>query len=83
LAFFFNFFRQALLSNYNTKDLVYLDAGLDGFSLDKLAPFVNGANIQDIFTELSNAIYHVERNGNGKIIFTDLSIKLTRLIHKK
>jgi DNA polymerase-3 subunit delta' len=28
-------------------------------------------------------MYHVERNGNAKIILTDLSIKLTRLIHKK
>jgi DNA polymerase-3 subunit delta' len=27
-------------------------------------------------------MYHVERNGNAKIILTDLSIKLT-LIHKK
>jgi hypothetical protein len=25
-------------------------------------------------------MYHVERNGNAKIILTDLSIKLTRLI---
>jgi len=27
-------------------------------------------------------MYHIERNGNAKIILTDLSIKLTRLIHK-
>ena len=40
-------------------------------------------NILDIFDELSEAMYHVERNGNPKIIFTDLSIKLTRLIHRK
>ena len=32
---------------------------------------------------LEDAEYHVERNGNAKIIFTDLSIQLTRLIHKK
>lgn len=83
LNYCIHFFRQALLANYNTKDLVYLDAGLEGFSLDKLAPFVNGANIQEIFKEISDAIYHIERNGNGKIILTDLSIKLTRLIHKK
>lgn len=83
LNYCINFFRQALLANYNTKDLVYLDAGLEGFSLDKLAPFVNGANIEEIFKEISDAIYHIERNGNGKIILTDLSIKLTRLIHKK
>jgi DNA polymerase-3 subunit delta' len=35
-----------------------------------------------LFLELSDAMYHVERNGNAKIILTDLSIKLTRLIHK-
>ena len=48
----------------------------------KFAPFVNGANITDIYKELEDAIYHIERNGNSKIILTDLSIKLTRLIHK-
>ncbi|MFT7036574.1 MAG: DNA polymerase-3 subunit delta' [Cyclobacteriaceae bacterium] len=32
---------------------------------------------------LEDAAYHIERNGNPKIIFTDLSIQLTRLIHKK
>ena len=36
-----------------------------------------------ISNELQDAIYHIERNGNSKIILTDLSIKLTRLLHKK
>jgi hypothetical protein len=35
-----------------------------------------------IFSKNSLTQYHVERNGNAKIILTDLSIKLTRLIHK-
>ena len=83
LHYCIEFFRQALLENYSTKDLVYLDEGLDDFELKKFAPFVNGSNINEIFKELSDAIYHIERNGNGKIILTDLSIKLTRLIHKK
>jgi len=83
LHYCIEFFRQALLENYTTKDLVYLDEGLDGFELKKFAPFVNGENINEIFKEISDAIYHIERNGNGKIILTDLSIKLTRLIHKK
>jgi DNA polymerase-3 subunit delta' len=56
---------------------------VDGFKLEKLAPFVTGNNITEIFKELSDASYHIERNGNAKIILTDLSIKLTRLIHKK
>lgn len=83
LHYCIEFFRQAMLENYTAEDLVYLDEGLDGFELKKFAPFVNGGNIDEIFKELSNAIYHIERNGNGKIILTDLSIKLTRLIHKK
>lgn len=76
-----NLFRQALLYNYETKKLVYFEPTIANFSLEKFAPFVSGNNINGIFNELSEAIYHIERNGNAKIIFTDLSIKLTRLIH--
>ena len=83
LNFCINMFRQALLLNYETPQLVYMETTVEKFSLEKFAPFVNGNNINDIFKELSDAIYHIERNGNAKIILTDLSIKLTRLIHKK
>ncbi|WP_394759826.1 ATP-binding protein [Flavobacterium sp.] len=83
LHFCIEMFRQALLLNYETEKLVYLETAVEKFSLEKFAPFVNGNNINDIFKELSDAIYHIERNGNAKIVLTDLSIKLTRLIHKK
>ena len=75
--------RQALLLNYNARDLVYLKIHLEGFDLNKFAPFVHENNILAIVEELEKAIFHVERNGNAKIIFTDLSIKLTRLLHTK
>lgn len=83
LQFCMEMFRQALLINYETPGLVYFEPKVDKFKLENFAPFVNGNNIQDIFKELSDAMYHIERNGNAKIILTDLSIKLTRLIHKK
>lgn len=83
LQFCMEMFRQALLINYETSGLVYFEPKVDKFKLENFAPFVNGNNIQDIFKELSDAMYHIERNGNAKIILTDLSIKLTRLIHKK
>lgn len=76
-------FRQALLYNYETKSLVYLEPKTSGFTFEKFAPFVTGNNIGEIFESLSEAIYLIERNGNPKIILTDLSIKLTRSIHKK
>jgi DNA polymerase-3 subunit delta' len=83
LQFCMEMFRQALLLNYEAPSLVYFEPKVDKFKLENFAPFVNGNNINDIFKELSDAMYHIERNGNAKIILTDLSIKLTRLIHKK
>ena len=76
-------FRQALLLNYSTPGLVYIQPKAENFKLENFAPFVNENNILEIFQELEDAIYHIERNGNAKVILTDLSIKLTRLIHKK
>jgi DNA polymerase-3 subunit delta' len=83
LDFCLQFFRQALLLNYNAEALVYIDIKTKKFELNKFAPFVHNNNILDISNELQDAIYHIERNGNSKIILTDLSIKLTRLLHKK
>ncbi|MBC7524472.1 MAG: DNA polymerase III subunit delta' [Flavobacterium sp.] len=83
LNYCIDMFRQALLLNYNVEKLVFYDPTIEKFKLENLAPFVNGTNINEIFNELSEAIFHIERNGNAKIIMTDLSIKLTRLIHRK
>jgi DNA polymerase-3 subunit delta' len=82
LQFCLNFFRQALLMNYSASELVYIEPKSEKFKLENFAPFVHGNNILDISEELQDAIYHIERNGNSKIILTDLSIKLTRLLHK-
>lgn len=83
LLFCLDFFRQALLQNYNTQDLVFIEPQVKGFSLKKFAPFVSGNNILGITKEIEDAVFHIERNGNAKIILTDLSIKLTRLLHSK
>lgn len=82
LKFCISVFRQAMLINYNTEELAYMRIHVDGFQLEKFAAFIHENNILGITEELEKAIYHVERNGNSKIILTDLSIKLTRLLHK-
>lgn len=83
LLYCINYFRQALLLNYKASQLVYLEPKVENFKLENFAPFVHDSNIMEISEELQDAIYHIERNGNSKIILTDLSIKLTRLLHKK
>lgn len=82
LSFCLDFFRQALLLNYKAEPLVFIEPKTS-FKLENFAPYVHGNNIIEISQELQDAIYHIERNGNSKIILTDLSIKLTRLLHKK
>lgn len=83
LSYCIELFRQAMLQNYTTESLLYFEAEDPSFELSKFAPFVHQNNIFDIIRELEDAIYHIERNGNAKIIFSDLSIQLTRLIHRK
>jgi len=77
------FFRQAMLANYGAGSLVYLETGMRNFDLEKFAPFIHGANIEDIHKAVEDAAYHIERNGNAKIILLDLSMQLTRFLHRK
>lgn len=83
LKYCLQFFRQAMLLNYNSEAIVFLETETKGFDLKKFAPFVHSGNILEISNELNDAIYHIERNGNAKIVLLDLSIKLTRLLHTK
>ena len=78
-----HFFRQALLANYGANALVFFEAVNSGFDLNKFAPFVHGGNIENINSAIEDAIYHIERNGNAKIILLDLSMQLTRYLHQK
>lgn len=76
-------FRRAMLLNYGAEEMLSLKTHDHSFSFEKFSLFIGSANIEGISREIEDAIYHIERNGNGKIILTDLSIKLTRLLHKK
>ena len=83
LDYCLQFFRQALLLNYKSPELVFLETQTPKFNLQNFAPFVHSENILAIEKELNDALYHIERNGNPKIILLDLSMKLTRFLHKK
>lgn len=82
LQFCSEMFRQALLQNYGIPNLVYRKIDSGGFNWEGFSKFIHGANIESILEEISEADYHLQRNGNAKIIWTDLGIKLSRYIHK-
>lgn len=75
-------FRQAMLQNYGVASLVYANLDSDGFKWENFSKYIHGANIEAMHEELNEAAYHIERNANSKIVLLDLSIKLTRYIHK-
>ena len=83
LAYCTEIFRQALLQSYQVNDLVNVQIQVEGFKWQGFAQFIHGANIEEILEELNEASFHIERNGNAKFILLDLSIKLTRLLHRK
>jgi len=50
--------------------------------LERFAPFINEQNIEAFDEEFSLAHRQIEQNGNAKIIFLDLCLKVTVLLKK-
>jgi DNA polymerase-3 subunit delta' len=75
-------YRQCVMLHYSEGELVSL-IGEEREFMQKFAPFVMGQNISQINDEVTKASYHIERNGNGKLIFLNLSIKMMRLLKLK
>ena len=81
ITFALDLFRQALLKNYFLNELTVFSPKTD-FNFEAFSEFITGQNIEEISQELEKAYYNIQSNGNSNMIFMDLSLKLTRLIHK-
>ncbi|MFT5022365.1 MAG: DNA polymerase-3 subunit delta' [Colwellia sp.] len=81
LAYCLSLFREGILMNYGLENLHHTQIVVNNFDFKKFAPFIHHGNIEAIAAALEAAIYEIERNGNAKMIFTDLAIKLTRYLH--
>jgi DNA polymerase-3 subunit delta' len=60
-------------------NIIFL-AGEEADFSEKFHPFINKKNIYPLVNEFNLAYLHIEANGNAKIIFLDLGLKVTRLI---
>ena len=67
--------------NMNLEDISYL-AGEEIDFGKKFSPFINQSNVYQVFAEFNSAIDHISRNGNAQIIFTDMCMKLVKMINK-
>jgi DNA polymerase-3 subunit delta' len=75
-------FRDSLMFNYGSKDLIRL-SGQEKQFLEKFAPFVNQKNYEKLVEEFNSNYYYIERNANPKILFMDLILKTNELINLK
>ena len=81
LKFGLHMFRESLIFNYLGVDNVNVKNQELDF-LNKFARFINNQNISALLEEFDQASYHIDRNANAKLLFSDLVIKLTKLIKK-
>lgn len=71
--------RENFILNQKKQEIVYLYKKEKDFS-EKFHSFINERNIAQLTKEFNEAHYHIERNGNAKIIFFDLFIKIMMLL---
>jgi DNA polymerase-3 subunit delta' len=81
LAYCLGLIRGNFVMNRNNgnADLTFMTNEESGFS-EKFYPYVNERNITSLYGEFNTAHYHIESNGNAKIIFLDLSLQVLKLI---
>lgn len=71
--------RLCLVRNYGVADMLTLQQEEKKF-IDGLSPFVHHANTLTMASLFEQAIFHVERNANPKILLADLSFQIAKLL---
>ena len=59
--------------------LVFL-TGQEAYFSGKFHPFITGDNVYPLTEEFNLTYSHIEANGNAKLVFLDLALKVTRLL---
>lgn len=73
--------RECMMVNVGSDLLVRLDEK-QYEKLKLFFPFVHESNVYAMIHELNEAVYHIERNANARILFLDLSFRLSSLLKK-
>jgi DNA polymerase-3 subunit delta' len=81
LAYAQHMIRENFIYQLQTPQLNYLNHKEQAFSTN-FHPYINTANVVDFIDELALAEQQIEANGNPRMIFFDLSMKIAVLLKK-
>ena len=81
LAYCQHLVRENFVRRFRSDDLNYLRPDEAAFSA-RFSPYVNERNVFDFAAELADAERHIAQNGNAKMIFFDLTLRITVLLKK-
>ncbi|MDH6304509.1 DNA polymerase-3 subunit delta' [Parabacteroides sp. PF5-5] len=73
--------RENFMYRFQTNDLNYMNRQEADFAV-KFSPFVNERNVFDLMDELAKAERHIAQNVNAKMVFFDLSLRITVFIRR-
>ena len=79
LAYCERMMRENFITNLRIPGLVYLNQDEETFSR-KFSPFINERNVERLLNEFESARLDISANGNAKIIFFDLAVKVILLL---
>lgn len=82
LAYCQRLIRENFIYRFQAPEMNYMNREETTFAL-KFAPFVNERNVIGLMDELARAENHIGQNVNAKMVFFDLSLRITVLIRKK
>ena len=80
LKYALHMLRQSMLKNYTENLLIKVSKEEEAF-LKNFSKFITGNNIFDLMDNFNSSYYHIDRNANAKILFTELCFKIMRFIH--
>ena len=81
LAFCQRLVRENFMYKFQAPGINYMNQEEATFS-SKFSPYINERNVFDFIEELSEADRHIAQNGNAKMIFFDLALRITVLLQK-
>jgi DNA polymerase-3 subunit delta' len=73
--------RDSLLNVKGASELVHVN-GKEAEFITKFSGTMNLEKLQDLYALLNSGIYHLERNGNVKIIFLETSLRISKVFQR-